>query len=278
VLLLGESGTGKELFARALHELSPRAGGPFVALNCAAIPSGLMENELFGHERGAYTGANARQLGHFEQAAGGTLLLDEIGELDQAVQAKVLRVLEDGGFQRVGGSSTQHADVRLVAATNRDLEAMVAEGTFRSDLYYRLDVFPIELPALRERRSDLDGLVAHLLDHLAERHGVEAPRLGPEALACLRQESWPGNVRQLQNVLERLVILHPGGNVGASEIEELVHPLRDRRRDESAEVREVLERAQGDKRRAAELLGMSLRTFQRRVKELGLEGYPKFRE
>jgi DNA-binding NtrC family response regulator len=278
VLLLGESGTGKELFARALHELSPRAAGTFVTLNCAAIPAGLMENELFGHERGAFTGASSRQLGRFEQAQGGTLLLDEIGELDLSVQAKVLRVLEDRTFQRVGGALTLRADVRLVAATNRDLEAMVGDGTFRSDLFYRLDVFPITLPPLRERADDLPELCRHLLARLARRHGVEAPTLDDAAIARLAREPWPGNVRQLQNVLERAVILYPGQEIDAGELEELLHPLRERGTNAEDALRRALEDAQGDKGRAAEILGVSARTLQRRVRELGLEGFPKYRE
>ncbi|MEO8503252.1 MAG: sigma-54 dependent transcriptional regulator, partial [Acidobacteriota bacterium] len=207
VLLLGESGTGKELFARALHALSAKRQGPFVAVNCAAIPETLIENELFGHERGAFTGADRRQPGRFEQAKGGTLLLDEIGELPLAVQGKVLRVLEERTYERVGGGGTLHADVRLVAATNRDLRAMVAAGEFRSDLYFRLDVFPIELPPLRDRASDIPSLAVHLLAASAARHRLATPTLLPDALELLSEQPWPGNVRELANVLERAAIL-----------------------------------------------------------------------
>jgi DNA-binding NtrC family response regulator len=230
VLLTGESGTGKELFARALHALSPRRSGPFVAVNCAAIPETLMENELFGHERGAFTGADRRQPGRFELAAGGTLLLDEIGELPPAVQGKVLRVLEERTFERVGGGRTLSAEVRLVAATNRDLGRMVADGSFRSDLYFRVNVFPIELPPLRERASDLPALAAHLLERLAQRHqrpgarggGQAPPRLAADALARLAAEPWPGNVRELANVLERALILSPEGTLRAADLEPLL--------------------------------------------------------
>ncbi|HXT19255.1 MAG TPA: sigma-54 dependent transcriptional regulator, partial [Thermoanaerobaculia bacterium] len=220
VLLLGESGTGKELFARALHALSPRKSGPFVAINCAAIPESLLENELFGHERGAFTGAHRREPGRFERARGGTLLLDEIGELPLPVQGKILRVIEERTYERVGSGEPQRADVRLVAATNRDVQAMVEAGELRSDLYFRLSVFPLELPPLRERPSDVVPLARHLLLRVAERHGLAAPELTPAAGELLAAQPWPGNVRQLANVLERAAILRPGGRLGAAEIEE----------------------------------------------------------
>ncbi|HEX6863973.1 MAG TPA: sigma-54 dependent transcriptional regulator, partial [Thermoanaerobaculia bacterium] len=205
VLLTGESGTGKEMFSRALHALSPRKDGPFVALNCAAIPESLLENELFGHEKGAFTGADRRQPGRFEMAERGTLMLDEIGELPLSVQGKVLRVLEERTYERVGGGRTLRADVRLVAATNRDLESMVAEGAFRSDLFFRLNVFPIELPCLRERASDIPLLARHLLGEIARRHKMEPPRLEEDAEQVLMEQPWPGNVRELANILERAV-------------------------------------------------------------------------
>ncbi len=276
VLLLGESGTGKELFARALHALSPRRSGPFVAVNCAAIPETLIENELFGHERGAFTGADRRQPGRFEQAAHGTLLLDEVGELPQAVQSKVLRVLEERTFERVGGSATQRADVRLVAATNRDLKAMVEEGTFRSDLYFRLDVFPIELPPLRDRASDVATLAPHLLAASAARHRLELPALAPDALELLSAQPWPGNVRELANVLERAVILSAGGRLDAAAIRPLLSAASNE--DELFRLRQALQTANGDKSEAARLLGMSYRTLQRRVKDWDLEGFPRYRQ
>jgi DNA-binding NtrC family response regulator len=276
VLLLGESGTGKELFARAVHGLSARRRGPFVALNCAAIPETLIENELFGHERGAFTGADRRQPGRFEQAAAGSLFLDEIGELPLAVQGKVLRVLEERTFERVGGGATLRADVRLVAATNRDLRAMVGAGSFRADLFFRLDVFPIELPPLRERASDVPALARHLLAAAAARHQLGAPALTRDALDLLAAQPWPGNVRELANVLERVVILSPGARVDARALLPLVAaaPVE----DERARVRRALLESAGDKQQAAKLLGVSYRTLQRRVKELDLEGFPQYRE
>jgi DNA-binding NtrC family response regulator len=274
VLLTGESGTGKELFARAVHGLSSRGAGPFVAVNCAAIPASLIENELFGHEKGAFTGANRRQAGRFEQAEGGTLLLDEIGELELSVQAKVLRVLEDRVFQRVGSGRDLVADVRLVAATNRDLETMVEEGRFRSDLFFRLNVFPIELPALRDRSSDVPLIARYLLDRLAGRHQRAVPRLATSAAELLSEQPWPGNVRQLANVLERALILCDGDTLRASELEPILEPLA--ARDDRKVLCQALDDSNGDKKRAAELLGVSYRTLLRRVKEHGLEGYPHY--
>ncbi len=274
VLLLGESGTGKELFARALHALSPRKAGPFVAVNCAAIPESLLENELFGHERGAFTGAHRREPGRFERARGGTLLLDEIGELPAAVQGKILRVLEERTYERVGSAEPQRADVRLIAATNRDLQAMVEAGEFRSDLYFRLSVFPLELPPLRERASDVGPLARYLLARLAERHGLEPPELTPAAGERLQAQEWPGNVRQLANVLERAVILRPGGRLGVAEVEEA---LSGAEQGERRQLEEALERTRGDKRLAAEELGISYRTLLRRVRQYDLEGFPRYR-
>ena len=276
VLLTGESGTGKELFAQAIHALSPRRGGPWVALNCAAIPESLIENELFGHEKGAFTGADRRQPGRFELAQGGTLLLDEIGELPLAVQGKVLRVLEERTFERVGGGRTLRADVRLVAATNRDLGAMVAAGELRSDLFFRLNVFPIELPPLRERASDVPFLARHLLEEIARRHHAEPPRLEEAAAELLAGEPWPGNVRELANVLERAVILSEGPMLRASEIRPLLRPLAGS--GERDRLKQALTEADGDKHRAAEILGMSYRALLRKVKEHDLEGVPRYRE
>ena len=276
VLLTGESGTGKELFARALHALSGRADGAFVAVNCAAIPEGLLESELFGHEKGAFTGAHRRRAGRFEQAAGGTLLLDEVGELTPAVQGKVLRVLEERSFERVGGARTLTTDARLVAATNRELEAMVDGGAFRADLFYRLDVFPIELPPLRERPSDLPALARHLLARLAARHDRQALTLDDEAGELLAAQSWPGNVRQLANMLERAVILSERPHLTAADLRPLLAPAVED--DERQRLRQALREADGDKRRAAELLGISYRTVLRRVAEHDLRGYPRYRD
>ena len=276
VLLTGESGTGKELFARALHALSSRKGGPCVALNCAAIPEALLENELFGHEKGAFTGADRRQPGRFEAAEGGTLFLDEIGELPLGVQGKVLRVLEERTYERVGGGRTQKADVRLIAATNRDLEAMVAEGEFRSDLFFRLNVFPIELPPLRERASDVALLARHLLGEIARRHRLEPPRLEEDAAELLAAQPWPGNVRELANVLERAVILAEGPSLAAADLKPLVRPLSGA--GERDRLKEALIEAEGDKKQAAEILGMSYRALLRKIKEHDLEGVPRYRE
>ncbi|HYN19470.1 MAG TPA: sigma-54 dependent transcriptional regulator [Thermoanaerobaculia bacterium] len=275
VLLTGASGTGKEIFSRALHSLSPRKEGPFVALNCAAIPETLLENELFGHEKGAFTGADRRQPGRFELADRGTLMLDEIGELPLAVQGKVLRVLEERTYERVGGGRTLKADVRLVAATNRDLETMVGAGTFRSDLFFRLNVFPIELPSLQERASDVPLLARYLLEEIARRHRLEPPRLDEEAEALLAEQSWPGNVRELANVLERAVILSEAPVIRAADLRTLLHLSPSGERDR---VRQALIDTGGDKKKAADLLGMSYRTLQRKVKEHDLEGVPRYRE
>ena len=274
VLLTGESGTGKELFARALHGLSPRRAGPFVALNCAAIPETLLENELFGHERGAFTGADRRQPGRFELAQGGTLLLDEIGELPLAVQSKVLRALEERTFERVGGGRTLRADVRLVAATNRDLKAMVDTGQFRSDLYFRLEVFPIELPPLRERPSDVPLLARHLLAEIARRHRREPPALDEEAAELLSAQPWPGNVRELANLLERAVILCDGPVVRGADLKPLLEPPG----GERERLRQALVEAGGDKRRAADLAGLSYRAFLQKVRAHDLEGVPRYRD
>jgi DNA-binding NtrC family response regulator len=276
VLLTGETGTGKELFARALHTLSKRSGGPFVAVNCAAIPDGLLESELFGHEKGAFTGAHRRRAGRFEQAGGGTLLLDEVGELTSAVQGKVLRVLEERSFERVGGGSTLTTDARLVAATNRDLGAMVDAGSFRSDLFYRLDVFPIELPPLRERPTDLPALARHLLERLAVRHGGAPLKLDEDAGELLASQSWPGNVRQLANLLERAVILSGRPRLTVADLRPLLAPAA--ADDERQQLRRALQETDGDKRRAAELLGVSYRTVLRRVAEYDLGGYPRYRD
>jgi len=280
VLLTGESGTGKELFSRALHGLSPRRDGPFVGVNCAAIPESLMENELFGHEKGAFTGAHRRQVGRFEKANRGTLLLDEVGELSLGVQSKVLRVLEERVFERVGGSTTHKTDVRLVAATNRDLVAMVESGEFRSDLYFRLDVFPIHLPPLRERASDVPVLARKLLATIGQRHGRGVLRLDEAGEELLVAEPWPGNVRQLANVLERAVILVDGPLLPAADLRELLHPSTPEELEsrEADEVRQALTEADGDKNRAAEILGVSYRTLQRRIKQHDLEGYPHYRK
>ena len=207
VLITGENGTGKELVARAVHEHSKRVDGPFVKLNCAAIPSELIESELFGHEKGAFTGATQQRRGKFELADGGTLFLDEIGDMNPSAQAKVLRVLQENELERVGGGETIKVDVRVVAATNKDLQAEIAGGRFREDLYYRLAVVPIELPPLRGRREDIPQLVEHFLEQVCSDNGRRLKKLAPSAMTLVMQHEWPGNVRELKNVVERLAIL-----------------------------------------------------------------------
>ncbi|MBU8976742.1 MULTISPECIES: sigma-54 dependent transcriptional regulator [unclassified Lysobacter] len=217
VLILGESGTGKEVAARAIHARSPRRDKPFVAINCGAIPPDLLESELFGHEKGAFTGALTQRKGRFEMAEGGTLLLDEIGDMPMAMQVKLLRVLQERCFERVGGTSTMKCNVRVIAATHRNLEAHIAQGKFREDLFYRLNVFPIEMPSLRERAADLPDLIGAITRQLSD-GGRGRVSLAGDAIAMLQQYAWPGNVRELSNLLERLSVLHPGGLVRADDL------------------------------------------------------------
>jgi transcriptional regulator with GAF, ATPase, and Fis domain len=211
VLVLGETGTGKELIARAIHNISPRCGRPFVKLNCAAIPFDLLESELFGHEKGAFTGAIAQKIGRFDMANTGTLFLDEIGDIPLALQPKLLRVLQEQEFERLGSCRTHHVDVRLIAATHRNLTDMVRRNEFRSDLYYRLNVFPVTLPALRERREDVPLLVAHFVELFARRMGKQIRDIPQSTMDALTDYSWPGNVRELQNLVERAVIRSTDG-------------------------------------------------------------------
>jgi transcriptional regulator with GAF, ATPase, and Fis domain len=211
VIIQGETGTGKELIAHAIHNLSSRCGRPFIRLNCAAIPLDLLESELFGHEKGAFTGAIAQKIGRFELADKGTLFLDEVGDIPPALQPKLLRVLQEQEFERLGSTRTHQVDVRLVAATNRDLTEMVNRGEFRSDLYYRLNVFPVQLPPLRERREDIPALVAHFVEIFGRRMGREIEYIPAETLSALNSYQWPGNIRELQNLIERAVILSNDG-------------------------------------------------------------------
>jgi len=280
VLIQGETGTGKELVARAIHQLSRRNHATFVKLNCSAIPSGLIESELLGHEKGAFTGAIAERIGRFELAHGGTLFLDEIGELPLETQPKLLRVLQDGQFERLGGNRTIDSNFRLVAATNRDLRAMVNENTFRRDLYYRINVFPITIPPLRERREDIPTLVRYFVQEFANRMRKPIETIPAEAMAALTNYSWPGNVRELRNVLERSVILTSGTKlrIPRDAFDEVTTANGGVVSMAEAERRHILEALQatngvvGGPKGAAALLGLKRSTLQSRMAKLGVKG------
>ncbi|MBI2457013.1 MAG: sigma-54-dependent Fis family transcriptional regulator [candidate division NC10 bacterium] len=275
VLLTGETGTGKELVARLIHHLSPRADQAFVAVNCAALAETLLESELFGHEKGAFTGAVAQRRGRFELAHGGTLLLDEVGEMSPALQAKLLRVLQERTLERVGGTKTVTVDVRVIAAANRDLQQMVAGKQFRDDLFYRLSVFPIPLPPLRERPSDILPLAEHILGQVTRRLGKRIVGFSPDAAATLTQYRWPGNIRELQNVVERAVILCQGEHVLLAHLN-LMHPAppaggpKTLKELEREAILAALAACQGNRRTAAEQLGIGLRTLYSRLKDFGI--------
>jgi transcriptional regulator with GAF, ATPase, and Fis domain len=293
VLVTGESGTGKELVARAVHEKSDRARGPFIQVNCGAIPESLFEAELFGYERGAFTGAVGSKPGRFELAHGGTLFLDEVGELPRDMQVKLLRALQERRIDRVGGIEPITVDVRVIAATNVDLRRASEDGRFRSDLYYRLAVFPIQLPPLRERVDDIPLLVDHFLARFAERLGRTGLHIAPDAMAALLEHPWPGNIRELENLIERAVLLADGDTIGAAdlpglrvpapaptlaavpteELDELdlkeyvrVHTAR----LERARIQRVLEAEDGNVTRAARRLGISRKSLQTKMKDYGL--------
>ncbi len=285
VLLEGESGTGKELFAHAIHALSARRGGAFVAINCAAIPESLLESELFGHERGSFTGASARRMGKFELGDAGTVFLDEIGELSPATQGKLLRVLQEKSFHRVGGTIPIEVDVRIIAASNRTLEKLVAQGLFREDLFYRVRVFPIRIPALRERPEDIDPLIDWYMAHLPQELGKKAVRISPAARERLRGYDWPGNVRELRNCLERAIILSDEGVIDEKNLrlgpetvfletsrDETLSEARDRAADKAERIWLVraLERSGGDRSAAAEAAGLTPRRFEAKLREHGL--------
>ncbi len=280
VLLLGESGTGKEVAARAIHALGPRAARPFMALNCAALSETLLESELFGHEKGAFTGATERKRGRLELADGGTFFLDEIGELGINLQAKLLRVLQERRFERVGGTRTLEVDVRWVAATNRDLRAMIDDGAFREDLYHRVAVFPIKLPPLRERPADIIPLARTLLVRVAADLKCSVPKLTPAAEQRLRAATWRGNVRELANALERAAILASGEPIDAQHLllddtpppaapASLVRPLADLEKDA---ILAALAQTGGNRRKAAELLGIGERTLYDKLKKYEVAG------
>jgi DNA-binding NtrC family response regulator len=272
VLITGESGTGKELIARRLHQRSPRARSPFVAVNAAALPETLAESELFGAEKGAFTGSDQARPGRFEEASRGTLFLDEIGELAPALQSKLLRVLEERVVRRLGGVKDIPVDVRLVAATNRDLSDEVSRGTFRQDLFFRLAVVVVQIPALRERPADIPVLVAHLAGLLAARHRVHLPEITDGALQALVRHSWPGNVRELRNVLERAVVVRGGEAIREEDLAltSTGPPALDREHREREALLEALRRSAGRREDAARMLGISVRTLYYRLKQWGL--------
>jgi DNA-binding NtrC family response regulator len=277
VLITGESGTGKELIAAAIHQRSPRANGPFIKLHCAALAETILESELFGHERGSFTGAVGRREGRFFQANGGTLFLDEIGEISPAVQVKLLRFLQEHEFERVGGNETIRVDVRIITATNRDLKGEVAKGRFREDLYYRLNVINIEMPALRERVSDVPLLAMHFLKKYAAENGKAIDTFTDDALARLSGYGWPGNVRELENVVERAVVLCAGPQVGVAELPPHIVPQRDAgairipgstlEEIERYSILKALEATGGSTSRAADMLGISVRKIQYKLHE-----------
>jgi len=279
VLLLGETGTGKELIARAIHQGSPRGGGAFVVVNCAALPETLLESELFGHERGAFTGADARKEGRFHLAHGGTLFLDEVGELSLPLQGKILRVLQSREFEPLGSSRTVKVDVRIIAATNRNLEDMVRQGRFRDDLFYRLNVFPIVLPPLRERPQDVPLLAGHFLKLYGEKNRREVRGLAPEALEAFRHYPWPGNIREMENVIERGVILCRGETLALADLPPALvrahawtPPGRepDLQELEAQLISRTLEKVAGERRLAAEILGISMEELNLKIRAYGL--------
>ncbi|MCD6082576.1 sigma-54-dependent Fis family transcriptional regulator [Candidatus Aerophobetes bacterium] len=279
VLIQGESGTGKELVARAIHYRSPRKDKPFVKVNCAALPEDLLESELFGHERGAFTGAVSKREGRFELADRGTLLLDEISETSPAFQAKLLRVLQEQEFERVGGSKTIKVDVRVIATTNKDLKQAIREGKFREDLYYRLNVLPIYLPPLRERKEDIPLLVQHFLEKYSRQNGLRIKSLSKKCLDMMMQYEWPGNVRELENVIERAVVMSEGETIfpenislsspvqkmGLSFPEEITLEEMEKRL-----ILHTLQRTGGNRTEAAKILGISVRTVRNKLKKYGM--------
>jgi DNA-binding NtrC family response regulator len=285
VLIQGESGTGKELLARLIHNLSPRSGKAIIVVNCGALPESLLESELFGHEKGAFTGAATRRIGRFEEANGGTLFLDEIGEISQPVQVKLLRFLQEREFQRVGGNQTFHADVRIISATNRDLEAKVKEGTFREDLYYRLNVVVISVPPLRERKEDIPVLIDHFLRRYAVENGKNITGITSEARDLLLKYDYPGNVRELENIIERAVVISRNSVLSIEDLpftEDMVFPADTGKKEagllrgfiedmERKLILEAMERAGDHQTKAADILGISERMLRYKLKKYGLK-------
>lgn len=285
VLLAGESGVGKDLIARAIHFHSPRRDRPLVKINCTAIPENLMESELFGYEKGAFTGATTSKPGKFEQADTGTVFLDEIGDVPASVQVKLLRVLQEREFERLGSNVTRHIDVRVVAATNQDLRAALEQGTFREDLYYRLNVVPINIPPLRERKSDIPFLARHFLAKHGPEMGSRVEHITDAAMAVLMAYHWPGNVRELENVMERSLVMCAGDTLDAGDIKLETAPRRPNHgappflpegmtldQYEQEIIREALRRADGNKSQAARLLGLTRNALRYRLAQMGLEG------
>ncbi len=282
VLIQGETGTGKELVAQAIHRLSPRSKGPLISVHCAALPPTLLESELFGHEKGAFTGATERRPGRFELANGGSLFLDEIGDIDAAIQVKILRVLEQRTFERVGGRETLEVDVRLMAATNKDLKLLVEEGTFREDLFYRLDVVTISLPPLRERTEDIPLLVQKFLDEFTRENNKQIEGLTPDCMSALLAYDWPGNIRELRNAMERMVVLARQSRLTVRDLPAHLRKGADEPRSpvvipdmslndaERAMIIKALEKHGGNRTQAAKQLGISRRTLHRKLNEYGL--------
>jgi two-component system response regulator AtoC len=285
VLLAGESGVGKDMIARAIHHHSPRAERPFVKINCTALPENLMESELFGYEKGAFTGANTTKLGKFEQADTGTVFLDEIGDVPASIQVKLLRILQEREFERLGSNKVKHIDVRVLAATNVDLRAALEQGTFREDLYYRLNVLPINIPALRERKEDIPFLADHFVKKLSKDVGGRIEGISETAIQKLMQYHWPGNVRELENVIERSMVLSPGPVLEADDIKMDLAPRRNHAaidtqflpegmtldEFEQSIIREALNRANGNKSQAARLLGLTRNALRYRLSQMGIE-------
>lgn len=283
VLIQGPNGSGKELVAHALHKLSPRANGPFVAVNCGAIPENLIESELFGHEKGSFTGAYALHVGSFEAANHGTIFLDEVGDLPLSMQVKLLRALENRSFQRVGGAETIHVDIRIVAATNKDLKAAVAQGTFREDLYYRLNVVDIHVPALKERRGDIPLLVMHFLRQIAQANNSSVTGVTPAAMKLLEAYDWPGNVRELRNAVEKMIVLASGTQLDVADVPEQMQATAGAAtvtlaasgtldETEKAKILAVLKDNKGNRSEAARVLGISRRTLYRKLDKYAEEG------
>jgi transcriptional regulator with PAS, ATPase and Fis domain len=282
VLVAGESGTGKELLARAIHQKSPRASGPFISVNCGALPETLLESELFGYEKGAYTGAMGTKVGRFELADGGTLFLDEIGELSLKSQVDFLRVLETKEFRRLGGTKVIKVDARIIAATNRNLEEAVKQGIFREDLYYRLNIIPLRVPPLRDRPEDIPLMVQSFLRELALKHGRLPQEVSREAMRLLRLYAWPGNIRQLRNVMERLMITVRDQVVEPGHLPEEIQASKEHVRTmlvtlgstleeiEREVIRRTLAEVTNHREKAAKILGISLRTLQYKIKEYGI--------